>query len=441
MKSNKSKRSQRSGGSRKSDASVSEEAKMDEEGTTQKKKFLENMIQETLNKLETRSNKSGRSRVSLMKNDEGSVRSVESKNSKRSRRSGSSRKSDASVSEEILINQLALTLQRLQNQITHMEALLKMRDVEMMKGELRVMDQMHETALSTFNKCVGVVTEEKIKDDCMLLKEIGQRMFEIKKEVLEWLKNIEEDQSSVASKSSRRSGGSRNSRLSLERMNKVGEESQQDRWKRDFDTQKNILDNQKARCKDMVVFKGTQNVKEEIKLLEKTHQEAIAKASMLEGFLPETDAEKMAKWVNQEKDEIVQIKHWMIRNVDDGGQVAIENSDHVEADSGESASRVAKQKSRMEERKKGKEDNLKTEVMKIKERLGRQKEIINDLLKANDSEMVNRELESLDKIYDDLVAAASQLRKVLDHEDDSKRLSDTIDAEDSKVFEFEKESG
>ena len=90
------------------------------------------------------------------------------------------------------------------------------------------------------------------------------------------------------------------------------------------------------------------------------------------------------------------------------------------------------------EKKKGKEDSLKEDVGKSRNRLSKQKEIIKDLLKANDSEMMNRELECLDKMYDDLVAAASQLRKVLDPGDSVKELSNTIDEEDSEVFEVKK---
>ena len=80
---------------------------------------------------------------------------------------------------------------------------------------------------------------------------------------------------------------------------------------------------------------------------------------------------------------------------------------------------------------------LKRELAKIKGRLENQKSLVNELLQSDDAGMMNREMQTLDKIYDDLISAASDLREV-SLPKEAKELSAMLDEEDADVFQVKK---
>ena len=80
------------------------------------------------------------------------------------------------------------------------------------------------------------------------------------------------------------------------------------------------------------------------------------------------------------------------------------------------------------------ENELKDQVSRLKAKLKNQKLLIKNLLNSAASNILDRELQNLDKIYDDFVAAASNLRELLSQEE-KLEMSSMIDIEDASVFQ------
>ena len=76
---------------------------------------------------------------------------------------------------------------------------------------------------------------------------------------------------------------------------------------------------------------------------------------------------------------------------------------------------------------------LEGEAARIKSRLDNQKSIIDDLLDSENVDLLNQEIEVLDKVYDEYVAVIAQLRES-SPEEEAERLSEIIHREDAGVF-------
>ena len=59
-------------------------------------------------------------------------------------------------------------------------------------------------------------------------------------------------------------------------------------------------------------------------------------------------------------------------------------------------------------------------MARIKTRLENQRSLIDDLVQTNDKEMAKRELQTLDKAFDDFVAIIAELRKISGAEEAAK---------------------
>ena len=81
------------------------------------------------------------------------------------------------------------------------------------------------------------------------------------------------------------------------------------------------------------------------------------------------------------------------------------------------------------------EKRARFEVSTVKARLEEQRDLVEHLLKANDTEIMSQELETLDRVYDDMVAAASHLRKIIP-EDEAREVSTMLDEQDNTVFKL-----
>ena len=68
-------------------------------------------------------------------------------------------------------------------------------------------------------------------------------------------------------------------------------------------------------------------------------------------------------------------------------------------------------------------------------RLEEQRALVEHLLKANDVELMSQEIETLDRVYDDMVVAASHLQKILP-EDEAREVSTMLDEQDNIVFKL-----
>ena len=77
------------------------------------------------------------------------------------------------------------------------------------------------------------------------------------------------------------------------------------------------------------------------------------------------------------------------------------------------------------------------EMSTTKVRLDNQKKLVQDILLTKDIEMTRREVQSLDKRYDEYVAAAEQVR-CMSSADEVERISKQIAEEDNKVFQLKR---
>lgn len=384
--------------------------------------------------------KSGMSRLNQMRGDKvkyGSVRSSKSGRSGRSNQSNRTEKDEAS--EEILSGRLNRVTVRFENQLLYLKDLLVVNDIDMIKRELDLMEQMHRTLETVSEKMMSVTSIENGRKINDTLTQMEQKMFDTKKDILQWMAVInEEEDKSVISRSSRRTMSSYNSNLSMGRKIKDEDDLMRtEEMKQVLEEQKDVLNRQKAACKDALVSNKTTEVRKEVLALEKTHQNVITNMDKLQELLPMVEAQKMNEWAEKEEDEVLEIKKWMINNM-------ISRKEGASADENTNKELVKDEKE--EEGKKKFEDRnietneaevLKEEVSRMKCRVGKQRELVKDLLMADDVEMMNRELEALDKVYDDLVAAASQLRVSINTEE-ARQLSNLIDAEDTEVFQVKK---
>lgn len=75
------------------------------------------------------------------------------------------------------------------------------------------------------------------------------------------------------------------------------------------------------------------------------------------------------------------------------------------------------------------EDQLKRDLERTMGRLSNQRTLVEDLLESTDTDMMNHEIQALDKAYDDMIAAASLLRECSTIEK-GREVSLLIDAED-----------
>ena len=391
---------------------------------------------------DSKSQRSNIARIANMKEEGKSQGSARSSKSGRSGKSRSSSKSNKSIiiSEEVLAGQMTRIIMRLENQMLHMSDLLEIKDVDMMKRELGVMDQMYETLISISGKLFSVSKEDKIKETNDKLAQIEQKMFDNKKLVLGWMVKMEEaEERSEISKSSRRSTISFRSNRSSNKKSGIYEdqEKETEEAQKMLEEQKEALKKQKVKCEEAIQGEGKTKVRKEIMALEDTHKNITKKMKLLQELLPQEEARKVKEWAENEEEEIYQIRQWMIKSMITKGELEstkeyTKNLKKDEEVGQQSETKVAKGFHIEQERE------LKEEVERMRQRLRRQMDLIKELQRTKDVEMVSRELEEIDKAYDDLVATASQLRGVMKPEEACK-LSSLIDSEDAEVFQFKKQ--
>ena len=145
----------------------------------------------------------------------------------------------------------------------------------------------------------------------------------------------------------------------------------------------------------------------------------------LREHLPSIEAEEIMLEVHEEDAEVFEIKKELMKKV-----VRRERKDTI---SNSVCNTITTKK---EERQiKSDKEKLNWELSTLKVRLTNQKTLINDLLTTTDTEMMRREVQNLDKLYDEYIAVAAQIRSALSVEE-ARVISESIADEDSKVFQL-----
>ena len=369
-----------------------------------------------------------------------------SKGSRQSSRSSNSRRSKSKeVSEEILTSKLIKTRERLESQTLLIKDLFTLDDVEMVKRELSIMEQVHETVVTVSYRLMQIVSADKANQISNQMTEDDAKILGIKKQVIQWMVKQEDDEEgSVISQSSRRTiASSVSTRSTNDFRKRIGPSNNQHRekdgkgYKERIDEkikqQKFILDKQKKLCVRIQFCQEASQLRQAVKSLEEEHRTLVKYIQKLHELLPRQEAETLMRWVETENDEVFQIKQMMIKKIAENLQekdptAKVKNDEKDVLENSELRNAVSME---------NESGRLKAEVDRIRTRLGSQKDLVENILKSNDTEMVNQEVETLDKIHDDLVAAASHLRE-LSSPEEAEKMSMIIDKEDASVFRTKK---
>ena len=366
-----------------------------------------------------------------------------------SRRSGG-RNSVGKVDESLLRDNIRRLHERLEGQRLLIEDLLKANDMEMMVREVGVLEHLHGNLVAVVDKLSKVRTEREEDELEQMMTEEESKLFKIKKEVIRWMAaQAETDTRSQVSNSSRHTVMSGNSVGSRGKGNrKEGEHELKDQlWERLIKLRVQ-LNAKKSLCKELLTkTMDIVKLRQEMCQLEETYREAAGVALDLRELVPVGEAEKIMEKVEQEDVEIHQIKRSMVSQMaaecnlgsnETVGKVrGVKKSDEeleCSLPNQDGKSREVEGKDASSQSKDVSKHDLEEELKRIGLRLKNQRSLVSDLLKSKDTEMMNREVQNLDKVYDDYVAAASQLR-TLSLKKEAEEVSALIDAEDANVFQ------
>ena len=381
------------------------------------------------------------------KTSQKSVRSLQSGRSGASKRS-SCRTQEDDLPVEILTSQWTKTQERLENQRLHMKELFKMNDVDMMQRELNILEQIHQTLMTLSQRLSQNVLQERANEIFDQLIEHDETVFAMKKEVIRWMLTLEElDRRSSASRSSVKTGLSDNSWMSGGRKTKREKvKLSEENMRVQLEEEKAKLQHQKRQCSDVVGGNDTNEIRKEMKALDTIYRSASQKVTEIHELLPQLEADMMMEWAAAEEGNIFQLKQQMIKSM----TTKVESGDVLEGEQsviGGAAkpSPSLSIKDNVKETqgnhdiqpstRKEVEDRARLEVDTAQERLAEQRDLIEHLLKADDREIMSQELETLDRVYDDMIAAASHLRKTLPNTE-ADEVSTMLDAQDNIVFKL-----
>ena len=362
--------------------------------------------------------------------------------------------------EKNLMDQLISLQERLNKQMLLVKDMFNPRDSEMIDGEVKVMEQVHGNMITAAIKYLDYTdSEEKFKEVQNKLIEEEQRVFEVKKEAVKWMiTQAEADDRSQVSRSSRQTILSDHSARFGNRKGREGkkytEAQRKDQLWEELGKLRVNLDAQKARCKELVLAKDIGLLRQAMENLEETYKDATEIALLLRELVPFDEAGKIMEKVEAEETEIFQIKRSVVRIMatesgvknpcgghsetsgmnkeDPHPQVNYTAREDENVKSEDGKVEPLEYKTKNERRK-----QLKGEIAKIEARLENQKSLVNDLLQSDDTAMMSREMQALDKVYDDLIAAASDLREI-SSTTEAKEVSAMLDEEDANVFQVKK---
>ena len=172
-----------------------------------------------------------------------------------------------------------------------------------------------------------------------------------------------------------------------------------------FSNLQDKYDEQKKTCKELIHSNNQMMSINEVQKLEESYQTMAAVAVRLREQLPSIEADDMDLQIDQEEAEVFEVKKQMIKRMTrDDRQGGLKESESQGLET-----KVDKKVVETEERS-DLTERMKRDMERLKIRLDNQKELIDDLLQTKDQEMIKRELQTLDKVYDDYVAAVVHVR-------------------------------
>ena len=361
-------------------------------------------------------------------------------------------KRDSGIDNETLMMEHIKRLQeRLEGQRGLIKDLFNANDVEMLTREIDVLEQIHGNLVAAVDKIVkmGVVGSKSGLQEVMM--EEDAKLFRLKKDVIQWMAvQTDADARSQVSCSSRGTVMSGNSVSSRGKVTKSDLDPQvkNELWDQLL-KRRMQLNIKKNRCNELVKTKDIVTLRKEIYHMDEMFKEASEIALGLRELLPGKEVEKIMDKVEAEDVEIHQIKRAMVRLMaaectatnraiknarkEENEDLSVYQDKEIVQGKEESLNNQRREPFNTPMCDERLKEGLENELRRIGTRLENQLSLVSDLLKSNDTVMVNREVQNLDRVYDDYVVAASQLR-ALSLQEEAEAVSALIDGEDANVF-------
>ena len=361
----------------------------------------------------------------LSKTSKHSKRSGKSNHSRRTGRS--SKKSFKQDTEEAKVEaireQLERNKSRLKEQRELVLKLLRGSDQEEIESEVEYMEKYHESTMENAKRLVEIVPIEEAKCICEQVVEEEKKLGEIKKEVVKWMVINEEEDKSVTTCSSRRTWISEITKSVVgehqERQDmRAGRKSaHEDNEKKEYLRSENTklwsrFQRQMSLCKDVLNMNNTEMLCREIHKLEDHHKDVSVNTLALCELIGKEEAEEVLKKVEEEENVIFEIKNKFVKQ-------SLKQQLEKDNEKADSAT-----------------DQSSKELAKIEGRLEDQKKLMEDLMGSKNVNLMDREMQRLDKVYDEFLSAASIQRKI--SPETGRRISRLLDTHDTSVFQIKK---
>ena len=400
-----------------------------------------------------------------------SLDAVTSKVSKGSRERRESEAVDGMYSQ-YLAKKFEDLVKRVEDQNDLVNELLRTHDQRMMSKEMQILDVAYDHLDELARNLKGSLDADKIDALFDLLHKSEAKVSRTKGLVAQWMvKQVEGERRSLASSVSRQSDQIEGDRRSLaSRVSRRSDASKvskgscrsksQCQGAKSMETKDNLTSlmernrervrSQRHLVADLLESNDSEMMNREVNIMEQ----------LLEGFMDGVEkllqmpGESGKEWERRGREEdakVFQLKRqvvkWMVAQADadlksntSGSSRTTCISDVMEGIKPFSVQQGSSEQMRYGERNGGvplvghSEDQLRNDLRRVRVKLDNQRILVEDFVKSADRDIINREMQTLDNIYDDMIAVASALRDTLLPEEGQK-VSLLIDAEDEKVFQ------
>ena len=173
----------------------------------------------------------------------------------------------------------------------------------------------------------------------------------------------------------------------------------------------------KEMCHSYFEAEDKNALSEEIGKLEEVYISATNAAHRLHEVMNLDEAEEIMKVIQSEDSQILLLKQKAAKLfVEEGDKINVADAETIAKNVNAHCSLFPWKKDDITT-----EDHLKDEMRNLGSRLEKQKGLINDLLKSKDTELMNCEVQTLDRVYDELIANATSLRQYLSADEAKKK--------------------
>ena len=355
-------------------------------------------------------------------------------------RSGRSRKSKGSIEgkyewrqtedQNELIQVFNYVQKRFESQMKLILDVCEAEDSESAHKEILKAERMLQSMQDIAEKLSKVVPFSNVKYLLEVITKKEGKVAKCKRKMIKLATKAKEDNHSVTSCSTRKThltGVSSNSQLSEKKdVSNMCEMkvSQTECLKDEWAVWKVKLSEEKQICQMLESEENPYAAEKEIRKLEDTFNKMEKVAFRLREQLPSIEMDEVSKTLEREDNEVFEIKRKAIKRIADESKM---KEDLLTRDNGNGKEGLCKKAGAAGSKR------AESEAILMKSRLDNQMLIIDDLIKAKNWDLIDWEVQVLDKVYDSYVAVMAQLREKMTQEE-AKELSKKIDEEDTRVF-------